>query len=315
MVAHFLIDYPEARHIAEYLQRSRGVEMDDIWPHFGWHPNTDVARLRPVPETPFLVVNGSGNYHHESYAIMEGLCLQRSCAYVHIDAHPDKDTYFRWKLDCASFVGGILEIPEVSEGVLLGLHVTPDLEDLPGQILGNAINYYRFDYFKKLRQYYARPSDLAEVHFRYRRHDGIMARKNPSVRYARSERLGKNPSKKNRGLIVRWRDLKAFDPASIADDQVYISVDLDVLRDALVTDWRRACQQSAQICDNQGDLSLDELLDLLKSIGQHKRVIGADICGFTQYFAQLPSERLQQNLDNIGQVYDVIHDVLLQAES
>lgn len=314
MVAHFLIDYPEARCIADYLHSTRGVEINEVWPHFGWHPNTDVASLRPVPDQPFFVINGSGNYHHETYAIMEGLCRRCSCAYVHIDAHPDKDTSFRWKLDCASFVGGILEIPQVSEGVLLGLHVTPDLYDLPGQILGNDINYYRFDYFKKLRQYYARPVDLAEVHFRYRRHDGILARRNASVRYARSERLRKNPSKKNRGLLVRWRDLSDFDAASIKHQQVYITVDLDVLRDAVVTDWRRQDgDESESANDNHGDLSLPELLTVLEHIGAHKQVIGADICGLTEYFAHLPADLLQQNLDNIGQVYDVINKMLVSA--
>ena len=310
MVAHFVIDYPEARLIADYLQKTRGVTMDEVWPHFGWHPDTSAANLRPVGDGPFVVVNGSGNYHHETYAIMEGLCRSRSCAYVHIDAHPDKDSYFRWKLDCASFVGGILEIPKVSEGVLLGLHVTPDLEDLPGKVLGNGINYYRFDYFSKLRQYRARPGEQAEVLFRYSRHDGIAARNNPSVASARSERLRKNASKKDRGLVVRWKSLADFDPASIADERVYITVDLDVLRDAVVTDWRRQGLEQGEPNDNHGDLRLDELLALLKSIGRHNKVIGADLCGLTEHYAYLSEERRQESLYSIGQVYDIIVEII-----
>lgn len=313
MVAHFVIDYPEARAVAQHLFDSRGIKIENAWPHFGWHPNTQVAKLRPVPDEPFLVVNGSGNYHHETYAILEGLSLKQHCAYVHIDAHPDKDTYFRWKLDCASFVGAIAEIPEVQETILLGLHVTPDLYDMPGLILGNDINYYRFDYFAKLRQYHARAIELGEAHFRYTRHDGVVARRNASVMSARSLRLPKNAKKKDRGLVVQWRDLSAFEPASIAADQVYISVDLDVLRNDVVTDWRRYGDQSQGPTDNQGDLRLEELLQLIARIGANKPVIGADICGLTQDYAQLDPALLQHSMESIGQVYDALIGLLSQT--
>ncbi|MBN2361740.1 MAG: hypothetical protein JXR83_19970 [Deltaproteobacteria bacterium] len=315
MVATVVIDYPEAQRIAVDLHARHGVVPAAVWPGVGLRPRTLDANTRPLPDGPFVVVNGAGHYHHETYAILEALGRRTSFAYLHLDAHPDKDTVFRWRLDCASFVGAIAEIPAVAEAVLLGLHLTPDLEDAPGLVLGNDLRYYRCDYFKKIRQYGARPSTVAEAHFRHTRADGIAARRNPSVASARSARLPQNKRKFRRGLLVRWRDLGAFDPRSIAGDQVYLSVDLDVLRGGVVTDWRRKLPAAAparsraggaaggRVADNQGDLSLAELLDLIAAIARCRRVIGADLCGLTREFAALDAARQASSLATCAAVY------------
>lgn len=330
-----VIDYPEARRVALHLEQVRGVQPLQPWPAFGYRPETMRARTRELPERPFVVLNGSGNYHHETYAIVQSLCRRGDCAYVHIDAHPDKDTFFRWKLDCASFVGGLIEHPRVDEGVLLGINPLPELVDLPGIIFGNELSYYRCSYFERLRCYTARPSDIDEAHLRYTRADGVSARRNASVLKASAAPLRANPKRHKRGLLVRWRDLTAFDPSSIRCDRIYLSVDLDVLRDAVVTDWRRKSADAVTprrglslsdvlgvpipgreveaaavvdpvFADNQGELTLAELLALIARIGAARTVIGADICGLTEHFADLPPQRLSSSLDAIVAVYDAI---------
>lgn len=312
MVSAVVIDYPEARRIAAELQRQLGVQPVASWPGVGLRPRTLDANTRALPDGRFVVVNGSGHYHHETYAILEALGRRTRCAYLHLDAHPDKDTVFRWRLDCASFVGAIAEIPSVAEVVLLGLHLTPDLEDLPGIVLGNDLRYYRCAYFEKLRQYGARPSATAEAHFRHTRGDGIAARRNPSVLDAHAGSLPRNKRKYRRGLLVRWRDLTAFDPQSIASDQVYLSVDLDVLRRGIVTDWRRKRSVDAPPDAeraNQGDLSLAELLDLIAAIGSCRRVIGADLCGLTRTFEALDAAQQQASLTTCVEVYRALAEV------
>jgi arginase family enzyme len=311
VAATVVIDYPEARRIAAYLARTRGVQAQHTWPAFGRRPETLRACLRPVPDGPFVVVNGSGNFHHETYAIVEGLCRRARLSYVHVDAHPDKDTRFRWKLDCASFVGAILEIPAVDEGVLLGLHTATSQHDLPGLILGSEITYYRCEVFAKLRQYLARPDTVGEIVLRASGAHGAAARRNPSVISARVERLPSNPRRLARGLVVRWRDLTAFDPDSLRGEGVYLSVDLDVLRRGLVTDWRRTGDRGlAAPADNQGDLSVDELLDLLRAIGRRRRVLGADLCGLTEGVDRLPESAREASLETVAQVYDALVELV-----
>jgi len=330
MISTVVIDYPEAQRIASELREKLGVQPVASWPGVGLRPRTVDANTRALPDGRFVVVNGAGHYHHETYAILEALGRRTRCAYLHLDAHPDKDTVFRWRLDCASFVGAIAEIPSVTEAVLLGLHLTPDLEDLPGIVLGNDLRYYRCDYFGKLRQYGARSSTTAEAHFRHHRSDGIAARRNPSVFDAHAGPLPPNKRKYRRALLVRWRDLTAFDPDSIAGDQVYLSVDLDVLRTGIVTDWRRKRPAGADASaagddpgkslprddpgkslprDNQGDLTLDELLGLIASIGACRQVIGADLCGLTRHFAALDAAQLQASLATCVAVYRALAEV------
>lgn len=312
MLSTVVIDYPEALRVAEYLGRTRGTTIDVTWPAAGRRPETLKARLRPVPEGPFVVLNGSGNFHHETYAVVEGLCRRNSVSYVHVDAHPDKDTRFRWKLDCASFVGAILEIPEVHEGVLLGLNTSPEQHDLPGLILGNEITYYRCEVFAKLRQYLARPDDVGEVVLRASRHHGVAARRNASVRSARVQRLPANPRRIDRALVVRWRDLAAFEPDSLRGDAIYLSVDLDVLRRGLVTDWRRTGDGGITApSDNQGELEFDELEQLLRRLGRARRVLGADVCGVTEHLAKVPEALQRQSLETVGRVYDLLRELVL----
>jgi len=305
MATTLLIDYPEARRVAAHLRATRGVEIAGEWSPVGTRPETLRANSRPLPDTPFVVVNGSGNYHHETYAIVESLCRRTRLAYIHIDAHPDKDTFFRWKIDCASFVGAVLEIPQVEEAVLLGLHFPPGTVDLPGAVLGNDVHYYRCDYFAKLRQYLARQQDLRELHFRYSRADAARARRNPSVQSARVERLAAVHRKQTRGLGIRWRSLREFSPASIASERVYLSVDLDVLRRDIATDWLRKRGQGAFV-DNHGVMTLPQLLKMIARISRQHEIVGADLCGLTERFADLERARLDRSLETIAAVYDAL---------
>jgi arginase family enzyme len=310
MVSTLFVDYPEARRVIEHLGATRGVTPEAAWEPFGTHPETVRANLRPVPDHPFVLVNGSGNYHHETYAVLAGLCRQGPCAYLHIDAHTDKDTVFRWKIDCASFVGAILELPDVTEGVLLGVNVLPKTKERPVVVIGNDVHYYRFDYFTKLRQYYARPMQVQEFHFRYSRADCARARNNPSIERARVTPLPPNHQRKERrGLAVQWRDLAAFDPKSVASEIVYISVDLDVLRRDLVTDWRRE-GPGGTITDNQGVMTLRQLLALIRRVGRARKVVAADLCGLTERFFELEPAQLERSLETVATVYDALVEVV-----
>lgn len=56
---------------------------------------------------------------------------------------------------------------------------------------------------------------------------------------------------------------------------LYISIDKDVLsEDYAITDW------------DQGDMTIDEMIDLLKDIAKDRQIIGVDICGDSGEYAE-----------------------------
>ncbi len=62
--------------------------------------------------------------------------------------------------------------------------------------------------------------------------------------------------------------LQAADISQIAEIPLYISVDKDILdRSECITNW------------DQGELTLDELGKLIRTVASGRRIIGADICG------------------------------------
>ena len=59
------------------------------------------------------------------------------------------------------------------------------------------------------------------------------------------------------------------------DIPLYISIDKDVLsEDYAITDW------------DQGDMTIDEMIDLLKDIAKDRQIIGVDICGDSGEYAE-----------------------------
>ena len=70
--------------------------------------------------------------------------------------------------------------------------------------------------------------------------------------------------------IMGYKGITAKDVLAYCKQQVYESVDIDVLKEKLAlsrTEW------------NYGQLSLDNLLDLIKGVGSLREVIGFDLCG------------------------------------
>lgn len=82
---------------------------------------------------------------------------------------------------------------------------------------------------------------------------------------------------------VGWHDQskKAAVLSSIPTDNVYISIDKDVLsEDDAVTNW------------DQGNMRLEQLLELIEHIAMDRNICGIDICGeyplsFTKGIAQI----------------------------
>lgn len=322
----YLIDYPEAETAMRFLSDKHGIQEAGRFKNLGGLPNTSSVKPHQVPSEPFIVMNGSGNFHHESYALYEGFVQahpDQQFVYIQIDAHPDKDDTYRWKLDCASFVGKVLEHKTVDQLYLLGLYPVCLDTDNDNRIFIKRLNYFRCEYFQKLFQYSVEETDVIETIFSYPPNTLEAAQGNPAVDFAKEVTMEvPNTShlpesirpQGEKALEVKWKTLDDFDPHALPQLPIYLTVDLDVARNGVVTDWRRDPSDEDVTNwgygDNQGNMEFDDLLKLIRSIGAARPVWGADFCGITEEFEYMTEEAKDHTLQCIYDVYSALADVV-----
>lgn len=295
----YLFDYPEAKAIAE----AAGLVPSRVFSPCG-SSVTGPTVPRSIDEQPFLAINGSGNYHHETLglvAALAGAAPERRFTYVHVDAHPDTGELYRWRYNCASFVGRILESPSVEAAYLLGINPEVLAEETQRTVFFKNLHYYHCDYFGKVRQFTVAGGPIDETYFGPGEGDLGRAKKNPSVKQARlSEVTPPKHAEAFPALVVKWRALSELDPATLPQLPLYISVDLDVLKGALVTDWRKSPKRSKPtrfgVPENQGEMSLEVLLELLEKLGRARPLLGADVCGLTHELGALSEAARQESV-------------------
>lgn len=329
----FLLDYPEAHEAMRVLGERFGVTPAGVLPSLGARPVSAEMTPHPLPAEPFIVVNGSGNYHHETVRLVDGFLAARAgqrFAYVQIDAHPDKDDRFRWKCDCASFVGRVMK-SRALEGVwLLGIY-PPCLQefDRPGHLFTPRLGYYGEHYFARLHTYVAGGDDVTELFWQYQPEDLVEARANPSVAEVLEREEVPPPLRKSTPaflrddtpqpcLDVRWKTLAGFDPArDLPDLPLYLTVDLDVCKDKPTTDWlvrgREPPKNEWGVVDNQGILPWEELLSLIERIGAARAIAAADFCGLTKNIDSLPAAARARSLDGVAEVYEALTKAMARA--
>ncbi|MBI4816336.1 MAG: hypothetical protein HY791_08760 [Deltaproteobacteria bacterium] len=297
----YVIAHPEALVAKEYLE-AKGVRFEGTFDPVGPALTVGMGVERAVPAEPFIVLNGSGNFHHETLPLLESVLRQRKgeLLYIQIDAHPDTRPMFRWIVDCTSFVGRVLENKRVRSVYLLGQY--PDAITDPGQRgpVMDKLGYFRCDYFAKFNQYLVGPSAKSERYSPVFPEAEAAARRNPAIRRVRKARsTPENPT-----LLIDWHTLADFRPEDLPNLPVYLTIDLDVVRDRPVTDWRRkADREDGVITPNQGDMSFSTLVALVESIGRNRKIIGADFCGLLQRTTWLRDERLEDSLAAVAETH------------
>ena len=226
------------------------VDLRDLGPALRlWsrRKNIDAARARiaaasdPRPSLTFL---GSGDFHHLAALLIER--VDEPFTVLHFDNHPDWVRLApRWH--CGSWINRVLALPNVRRVVTVG-PCSDDLVD-PGRKGGNlpALDAGRLALFP----WQHAPS-------RVRRH------------------IADGPGHAWRDGWIGWRNLAerqlehavALVLDAIPTDAVWITIDKDVLpeREAL-TNW------------DQGRMPLAALTVMLRTAGQRKRILGADVCG------------------------------------
>ena len=187
------------------------------------------ARETTARLTPLLIF-GSGDFHHLTALWLRQ--LTRPTTVVSFDNHPDWDIRPpRW--GCGSWVNRALELPPIEKVSVWGCG---NFECWwPGRIFGNNR---------------AERSGRLEVH--------------PwaDERNAREQ--------KRRGAILRsnWQDKFANFLVGLRDAEVYLTIDLDCLREEdAVTNWE------------SGSFTIEDLLWAIESLGGANRIVAGDICG------------------------------------
>lgn len=288
----------------------RGVRCERVFEPLGRTLGPRSALPRPLPAEPFLVVNGSGNFHHETVLLVEALIQARGreaapLLYVQIDAHPDIQAPFRWQVTCASFVSRLIENPGIESIYLLGQHL-PCLKepDYPMPCF-DRLDHLRANYFARVHQYQVFESGLGYAYFPFSKDALASARRSPSVRRATKEKLPAREHATGPALVVKWRTLDELAFGALPERPVYLSIDLDVAKSRPVTDWRRGGDPSL-LTDNQGEMEWPGLLELIRTIGRHRRIVGADFCGLTEGWDRLPEAAREDSLEAIVELYDAL---------
>ncbi|MFO0723375.1 MAG: hypothetical protein U1E65_06320 [Myxococcota bacterium] len=313
MSAVYLFEYPEAAAVAEALK----LKPDRRFAPVG-AAVTGPTTPRAIGDSPFVAINGSGNHHHETLGLVAALAAEdpaRSFSYLHLDAHPDTGELYRWRYNCASFVGRVLELPQVAEVDLIGINPAVLETEGTGSVYFRNLHYYHCDYFAKLRQWTVEEGPIDETYFGASEDDLRRALKNPAIAKAKMKEV--RPPKSETAypaLVVKWRPLSALDPSQLPEAPIYVSVDLDVLKLDLVTDWRKSPRRSAPtpfgVPENQGEMSLPTLLALIAQLGAARPMLGADVCGLTERLGELSPEAQATSIQTTAAVVEALQAAL-----
>jgi arginase family enzyme len=187
---------------------------------------------------------GSGDFHHLAALLHERIA--EPFTLIHLDNHPDWVRLApRWH--CGSWVNRTLELPNLKRIFTLGPCsedlVRPDLKggNLPALASGRLV----------LMPWKHAPSKVWR-----RLPDGLGHQyKEGALHWSNLAESGIGPAL---DAIIR----------AIPTPAIWFSIDKDVLSESdAVTNW------------DQGEMPLAAAVEVIRTLGAHKRVLGADICG------------------------------------
>jgi hypothetical protein len=203
--------------------------------------------LQGGPE-PRLTFMGSGDFHHVTVYLLASALENHTgpITVIHFDNHPD---WVKHKngVHCGSWINRALEHPQVDKIITVGV-CSDDLR-LP-EWKGANLNPLS----KGVQEVY--PYDHAPSRVRRDYGAGISFKQaNGALHWKTIRSIGE-------------RNFEEHILSRIETEAVYLTIDKDVLgRDDAVTNW------------DQGRMRLPYLLSLIKEIGGHCRVVGADVTG------------------------------------
>jgi hypothetical protein len=191
---------------------------------------------------------GSGDFHHVTALILPFIIqkFRKNFTIIHFDNHPDwvKD---KNRLHCGSWVNRAITLPEVDKVITIGVS-SKDLNfpELKGANLraleDNKVVLYPFYH------------DPSFVFSNYKINESF-------------EQKGKKLFWKNIGKID-FNDLFLKIKKQIKTDSIYITFDKDVL-----------LKQDAETNWDQGQMSLETIINIIKLLSENYKIFGIDVTG------------------------------------
>ena len=284
------------RLVSEFFSKRGAIPINLNWPSHrssGEEHGTYALKIRsPAIRTertqaPFIVLNSHGRFHGRTYFSVRQ--FKGRLGYVHIDAHADGCTENFKEVDCGNFVNNILRLPNISDVCLIGPTYYP-LRECLGWYDGDGDNFGSFNF--------SPTSILTDERTRFFLGDGARTSTVRKDRFDDPEHL-EDLKEWIESFNHKYIHLGNFDPSLIKANNVYISVDLDVVK-GFPSGW-----------PNAGILSIKNVLDAIQLIGREKRIIGADICGLALESSQrgkYAKEDLESGLKTMFEVYSTLRE-------
>ncbi len=226
----------------------RTLPLRDLGPRLRlWSRDRSIRAARerlPARAGSTISLLGSGDFHHLAVLLMEQ--ASEPITVIHIDNHPDW-VWLAPRWHCGSWVNQALKLPQVAKVITLGV-CSDDLVH-PDRKGGNlrALASGRIALF---------PWQHAPSRVWRRIADG------PGHRYENGHLVWRNLAESGIG-----QGLDAI-ISLITTEAIWFSIDKDVLpATEALTNW------------DQGQMPLAAVLETIRVLGTHKRIVGADICG------------------------------------
>ena len=218
-----------------------------------------------------IVLNGSGKYHHRTFFLVK-YSNHDNLSYVQLDAHTD---FGPWEVgsdfvNSGGFVEDIVDLDKIRKALLLGIVPSEVVSSLGyGEGMGFHKKYIPVDnppIFNEKTELYLL-DNLSR--------DGLS-----DIQYE---------------LLIKFSDkykkMDSFSPSLIPTDDVYLTIDLDVV-DKFITCYR-----------GLGKMTFEGLLDIVSSIGEKRNIVAADICGLD--LGYLRYEEKDDALIYLQQIYEL----------
>ena len=201
-----------------------------------------------IPFDPLgrLIFYGSNDYHHLTYRLMRD--IKEPVTLVVFDRHTECEKFLQGMIYCGSWVYDVLKLPNVDRVLIAGVD-----SDIGTIFLTDLLNPVFLRTIVDLKAL-----DGRVAMFPYLPHNNRFLSKGDRERL---DRIIRPP-------FTSVDSLSSDIIKEIRTDDVYISIDKDVLRsDDSLTEW------------GSGMMTLSELIRCVEMISAEKSVIGMDVCG------------------------------------
>lgn len=233
----------------------------------------------------FILINGSGYFHH--LTLFPTLSIEKDYIYVHIDNHTD--AYKDKEINCATFVYHLNLVKDLKYVFLFPTEILSDTESFSKQVF--SLLYESPD---SVEVFLPEDKDYRTVFKNVFLTKLLHIKKIKNV-YSFKEINIKYKFPFFADVCIKWKDVKDINKEIFSGNDVYISIDLDVLKTHPRMYWK-------------GHATMDDLENVLKLIKSGcKEIVAVDVCGYES--SNLFGWK-KDNMKDLKNVCDIVKNIL-----